>query len=566
MIDLSIRQRGAIYTPPPYAKLLTTWAIQTPNCNVLDVGVGEGVFAFAAYNRLLTLGQNPTDAQAQIYGSEIDATTFKQFSQLATDKGVMFPHITHSDFFETDFPQVQAVVGNPPYVRRMHINNVEAIRTTVFEQWPTMEANDFSRSSDLYIYFLLGAAAKLEVGGRLAVVTADSWLNVGYGRQFKSFLQTHFQLNHIISFDQPVFPNAEVKPLVLLATKQAPATTRESVTFMRVRNGASPQQIQNLVSNPTQNIPDVDCYRRRQADLLYTQLWNIYLRMPQLYTDIAINPRLTRVKEIAQTQIGLQTLAKSFFVLTADDVAESQLDDDFITPLAPSIKYYPGPTISPETESIFYLFYCNRSKEELVNTTALTYIEEMGENVDVKVRGKDEVVRGYHNKERIQRANRPYWYDLKTHLEKRGRATILVPRLIYQHYSVVWNQADFVPGEAFIEFRPIDSGIPLEVYLAVLSSSLTELMLRAHAQLYGGGTFNVSPGEIKKVPLVDVRQLSTRQKSALQQAYRAYIADGNRSRAGIDKLVYKYVGFSPAQVEAVREALADLVGLAEITE
>ena len=91
---------------------------------------------------------------------------------------------------------------------------------------------------------------------------------------------------------------------------------------------------------------------------------------------------------------------------------------------------------------------------------------------------------------------------------------------MYRTHTVVWNQANFVPGELFIEFLPLPlSRIDVEVYLAVLTSSVFEVMLRNHAQVYGGGTYNINPGQIKKVPMVNVTALSGTQKENLKQAY-----------------------------------------------
>ena len=51
-----VRNLGSIYTPPDFAQFLTFWAIQNPQDTILDVGIGEGAFTFAAYYRLLELG------------------------------------------------------------------------------------------------------------------------------------------------------------------------------------------------------------------------------------------------------------------------------------------------------------------------------------------------------------------------------------------------------------------------------------------------------------------------------------------------------------------------------
>jgi hypothetical protein len=74
-----VRNLGSIYTPPDFTQFLTFWAIQNPQDTILDVGIGEGAFTFAAYYRLLELGAIAAEAQQQIYGAEVDASTYDRF-------------------------------------------------------------------------------------------------------------------------------------------------------------------------------------------------------------------------------------------------------------------------------------------------------------------------------------------------------------------------------------------------------------------------------------------------------------------------------------------------------
>ena len=166
-----------------------------------------------------------------------------------------------------------------------------------------------------------------------------------------------------------------------------------------------------------------------------------------------------------------------------------------------------------------------------------------------------------HNKERIKSDRRNFWYDLKTSIERRGRASILIPRLIYRTFTVVWNRAKFVPGELFIEFFP-SSEVELEVYLAILNSSVSEIMLRSHAQVYGGGTYNIEPGQIKKVPILNVELLTEKQKEKLKKAYHQYLEDQNHDRSRIDKVVYEILNFNPTLQQKLKDTLAELLVIA----
>ncbi len=558
------RSLGAIYTPPDFARFLAVWAVQNSQQKVLDVGVGEGVFTFAAYQRLCELGAKPRIAQHQIYGAEIDRIAYSNFTKAARDKDADFPYIHLGDFFKIDFPQVDALVGNPPYVRRAYLDEkgVDHIRCSVIDANQSIIDSDLNRLTDLYVYFLLRAIPLLKSGGRIAVITADSWLNTSYGEAFKKQLQESFLIERLISLDRRVF-DASVKPLLLLATKKPATNTTKAVEFIRLKNGLPIHDLQLLLDNPRRKKPeDVLITKIKRRELCAEDTWGRYFKAPDVCKELASHELMTPIKNLAETRIGVQTLAKDFFVLTPDEVQDTQIEAEFLEPLAQSSRYFNKPVIEVGEEPILYTFHCSKPKEQLQGTWALAHILR-GETVEVPVRGKETTVIGYHNKKRIKKANRDNWYNIKSAVERRGRAEILIPRLIYRTFTVVWNKARFVPGELFIEFLPVSASlVETEVYLAAMSSSVTEIMLRSCAQVYGGGTYNLAPGKIKQVPMLNVKKLTAQQRKQLKSAHANYLADSNHDRACIDRVIFDILGFNTDMQDKLREALRDMHTLA----
>jgi hypothetical protein len=401
----------------------------------------------------------------------------------------------------------------------------------------------------------LYASAILRVGGKLAVITADSWLNVGYGQGFKEYLLQNFRIESLISLDRRVFNDAQVKPVLMLATKTDKKEKNWYTYFIRLKNGFP---ISSLQKSSDLEIPDLISSKIRSTELGTDKPWGIHFKAPEIYQELASHPLMIPISNLAETRIGVQTLAKEFFVLTPEQANGEQIEEEYLEPLAQSLRYFNEPIIDFGTQPDFYIFYCSKGKEELKGTKALGYILR-GETKEVEVRGKNTSVVGYHNKDRIKRSGRKYWYDLKTTLERRGRAEILIPRLIYRNFSIVWNRADFVPGELFIEFLPLPlQEVDTEVYLAILTSLLTEIMLRVHAQVYGGGTYNINPGQIKNVPMLNVNLLANEDKKDLKQAYLQYLKDKSRDRSMIDVIIYRIFGFDKSKRQKLKEVLEDL--------
>ena len=313
------------------------------------------------------------------------------------------------------------------------------------------------------------------------------------------------------------------------------------------------------LDGPITENTDIACSRVKSGELKAFNPWDIHFKAPEVYEELETHKLMSNMANVAETRIGIQTLAKEFFVLTQEQASTAQIEKEFLEPLAQSTRYISQPIIELNTEPVFYLFYCDKGKDNLQETQTLKYILQ-GEASPVEVRGKNIAVVGYQNKERIIKANRNFWYDLKSSLERRGRASILIPRLVYRNFTVIWNKAKFVPGELFIEFLP-PPGIDDEVYLAILTSSITELMLRTHAQIYGGGTFNINPGRIKSVPMLNAALLTYQQREALKQAYMQYIADETHSRLPIDDLVYEILRLDTQKRQKINKTLKDLLQL-----
>ena len=564
MGDKSPRNLGSIYTPPDFAQFLTAWAVQTSQQRILDVGVGEGVFTFAAYQRLRELGAKPRNAQRQIYGAEINRSAYVNFLKAANEKDAEFPNVHLGDFFKIDFPQIGAVIGNPPYVRRAYLKerDVQKIRKSVVASNQSVDEKELSGLTDLYVYFLLRAVSLLEPGGKLAVITADSWLNTTYGETLKRYFQEQFVIERLISLDRRIF-NASVKPALLLATKRPNKNATKAVEFIRLKNGLPINDLQLLLANPRLKKPDdVLVTKIKRHQLNPGDQWGKYFKAPDVCQALADHDLMTPISNLAETRIGIQTLAKEFFVFTPDKVQATKIEPEFLEPLAQSSRWFNNPIIEENEEPVFFTFHCSKSKGELQGTNALSYILQ-GETAKVPVRGKNIIVTGYHNKQRIREDGRNYWYDLRSALERRDRAEILIPRLVYRSFTVVWNKAKYVPGELFIEFLPQkQSGVDIEVYLAVLSSSVAEIMLRSSAQIYGAGTYNIAPGQIKRVPILNAEKLTAPQQEQLKGAYQRYLADENHDRAVIDKVIYEILGFDSEMQEALKEVINDMHQLA----
>ncbi|MCA9928840.1 MAG: hypothetical protein KC419_10200, partial [Anaerolineales bacterium] len=153
---------------------------------------------------------------------------------------------------------------------------------------------------------------------------------------------------------------------------------------------------------------------------------------------------------------------------------------------------------------------------------------------------------GYQNKERIKKANRIHWYNIKSDVERRGCASILVPRIISRRYVALWNKVGYVPGGTVIELLPHVSlqskELDILLFLAIFNSSLMEVLIRGYAQMYGGGASTVSLSQIKSLFTPDVKRFSINQQNALISAYQSFLTSENRK--DIDDVMWDILGLN----------------------
>ena len=91
---------------------------------MFDPTCGEAVFLLAAGRRLRDLGCPPADLDQQLYGVDLHAASLQASKRLLEAEG-MGAQLIAGDFFNVPspsqlgcpLPEMDAVIGNPPFVR-----------------------------------------------------------------------------------------------------------------------------------------------------------------------------------------------------------------------------------------------------------------------------------------------------------------------------------------------------------------------------------------------------------------------------------------------------------------
>jgi hypothetical protein len=266
---------GQFYTRVEVVDLINSFCIRDAEAKVMDPACGGGTFLVRAYARKRALGGRAhKDLLTDIYGVDISKfaahlTTMNLATRdLVEDEN--YPRIGRDDFFNVmpqqtfvqlpqklvskglgkntlqpvAIPFLDAVIGNPPYVRQEDIPKAKNGKKTPeagtkeFYQGlvKKLSGAELSGRSDLHCYFWPHASSFLQDGGMLGLITSSQWLDVEYGFRLQRWLLQNFEILAVLESPvEPWFVGARVATTVTIARKCADEATRNNNTIRFVQ-------------------------------------------------------------------------------------------------------------------------------------------------------------------------------------------------------------------------------------------------------------------------------------------------------------------------------------------
>ncbi len=269
---------GQFYTRVEVVDLINSFCIRTGNELVMDPACGGGTFLVRAYARKRELSPDRKHGQLlrDIFGVDIsNFATHMTTINLATRDLIddeNYPQIARSDFFDVEarkpflmlpsrmkikglgkenhriveVPALDAVIGNPPYVRQEDIpkwdKKGKSIKNGTKEFYQLLikrETNaTLTARSDIHCYFWPHASSFLKNDGWICFVTSSQWLDVEYGFRLQDWILRNFKIIAILeSIDEPWFVGARVSTTVTILRRESDLTKRMNniVRFVQLR-------------------------------------------------------------------------------------------------------------------------------------------------------------------------------------------------------------------------------------------------------------------------------------------------------------------------------------------
>lgn len=201
------RQWGQYMTPTNVAAFVTRMAHIHLDSTILETSAGIGRFCKAL-----------TDA---------GYTNIIAFEKDMTLNNISSVSIRYEDFLDIrDIPTVDAIIGNPPYVRWRNIDSAyrDHLLRGKWRDW-------CSSLPDLMFLFLAASVYALKPGGTLTLITPITWFHTRNATAVRNFMLRHGAMKWIVSFRETrLFADADAFFVVWQYQKGSPAHPIHTVT------------------------------------------------------------------------------------------------------------------------------------------------------------------------------------------------------------------------------------------------------------------------------------------------------------------------------------------------
>lgn len=394
---------GQYYTRSDVVDLIVGFCVRSAEDKVLDGGCGAGTFLVRSYvrKRLLDPKKTHRDLIKDLYG--VDIAKFPAHLSIinlaSRDLSEIenHPNILHRDFFDVNpggeylsaevrvetlsgkektikMPATfDAVVMNPPYTRQEEMEDIlEEEKKKVYEtcirdwkamsQYPKDKKPKLSKRSSIYVYFFIHGGSFLKEGGRLGLITSNSWLDVDYGGDLQRFFLENFKIKAVIeSKVERWFEDADINTAITILERCSNPEERDRnvVRFVQLKKPLKefipPVEDEKerwaYVERLIQLIESKDGYYEDEKIRVFTKIqkelwdegydeeareyvgskWGKYIRAPDIFFKILEKGKgiLVPLKEVAEVRRGFTTGANEFFYLTEEEIQKWGIEREF---------------------------------------------------------------------------------------------------------------------------------------------------------------------------------------------------------------------------------------------
>lgn len=516
---------GDVFTHPDVVSYMLDLVGYVPTrdlseVTILEPSCGEGEFAVEILRRLMLSANNFSfdvneAAHRNIFAYELDNKKIgsallriqRDYPQIDTPQTL----IRQGDFLKATTPQVDIVVGNPPYVRYEQLSDdmIDFCKRT----FPT-----FHYRADLYIPFYEKTLRTLNPGGKHCFICSNRWLKNEYGRKLRRMVAEMFKLEKIIDlekahpFQEDVLAYTDI---VLISNNTALGTFEycEVEEIELLQQGADTKQLA---------VPNGDDW---------SDVFNRYAQSDSLYNLEELGLKIG---------IGVATGADAIFI---SPMLKDEVEEDLLIPVIGG-RDLRGNEFKWQGQYLLNPYTKNGALIRLDNyTRAKAYLSKH----EAKLRGRHTAQKHPNSWYRtIDRINPELQYQPK----------ILLPDMSANTYIFV-DSGHYYPAHNLYYITGTDER-HLKLLAAILMSDFILQQLSGVTNSMNGGFVRWQSQHLHKLRVPDVFSIPMQQASSLIETYNHH--DLTRINQIVDEIVHSYsmppIGKKKKRKESQQLALA----------
>ncbi len=482
------KARGAFFTPPAIADYLAEWAIEGDvNATVMDPTCGEAVFLEAAGSKLVELGATRERLRNQVIGVDLHSTSVEESALLLRKHGLDgsffvedFFALSTPDKLDAELPFVDAIIGNPPFVRYQQHVGKERKRAQLAALEQGVRLSGLASS---WAALVVHACGFLKPEGRLAMVLPTELLYTGYAEPVRAWLKRRFKAVHLVMFERLQFVDATEKVVLVLARGSGGCNAFSLVSVedaedLRGIRMFGPMHLN--VAPPAQG---------KWTDLL------LPVEHRQAY-DRAVEEHFVPLREYGSPTLGTVTGANDYFCISEKTRVEYEIPERHLVKISPpGTKHFRGLTfgkrdwerLRDKGAAVWLLQPQDDQRDWLDDPDSvglLAYLEH-GLELEVNLAYKCRVRAAWY---RPPAAAVPDLYF--TYMSHR------YPRLITNTVNATFVNS--MHGVKLSRAAPRDAKQALPL---MMMSAVTMLGAEIHGRSYGGGILKMEPREAAELPV-----------------------------------------------------------------